>query len=65
MTPNELKKYNRLSKKAQEEVEKVVYDGYWNIVLKNHDRVLSEKAWSEVEWELKQMVMRNDFTLQW
>lgn len=65
MNAKELKKFNGLSKKAQAEVEKVVYDGYWNIVLKNHDRVLSEKSWSEVEWELKEMIKRNDFELCW
>lgn len=61
----EIKKYNQLNKKCKEEVEDIIYDGYWNIVLKNYDRVISEKAWSEVKWELEQMVIKNDFTLQW
>lgn len=59
------KKFNQLSKKVQAEVEEIYYDGYWNIVLKNHDRVLSEKSWSDVKWELQQMVKQNDFTLTW
>ena len=58
-------KFAQLSKKAQAEVEDIYYDGYWNIVLKNHDRVISGETWSEVKWMLQQMIKRNDFTLEW
>ena len=61
----DVKKFNQLSKKDQAEVEDIYYDGYWNIVLKNYDRVLSEESWSEVKWELQQMVKKNDFSLSW
>ena len=47
------------------EVEDIYFDGYWNIVLKNHDRVISEETWGEVKWELKKMVKENNFTLKW
>ena len=60
-----LAKFNQLSKKCQAEVDDIYYDGYWNIILKNYDRVLSEETWGEVKWELQQMVKKNDFTLQW
>ena len=67
MTYEEQKKFNQLTKKEQAEVEYVSYDGYgyWSIALKNHDRVLSEERWSDVKWELKQMVKLNDYTLEW
>ena len=58
------KKLNQLSKKAQAEVEDIYFDGYWNIVLKNHDRVISGETWSETKWILNQMVEKNDFTLE-
>ena len=61
----EIKKFNSLSKKCQEEVADIYNDGYWTIVLKNYDRVISEKTWGEVKWELQQMVKKNDFTLMW
>lgn len=60
-----MKKLSQLSKKAQAEVEDIYFDGYWNIVLKNHDRVLSEESWSEVKWELQQLIKKNDFTICW
>ena len=59
------RKFDSLNKKCQAEVEDIYYDGYWNIVLKNHDRVISAETWSEAKWMLQQMVARNDFTLQW
>lgn len=59
------KKFNSLSKKCQKEVERIYYDGYWNIVLKNYDRVISGETWGEVKWMLQQMVKENDFTLEW
>lgn len=58
-------KYNQFSKKAKAEIADIDYDGYWNIILKNHDRCLSEKTWSDVKWEFLQMVKENDFTLHW
>ena len=61
----DMKKYDQFTKMEQAEIEDIYYDGYWNIVLKNHDRVLSEEKWSDVKWELKQMVKRNDFSLEW
>ena len=61
----EIKKYNQFTKKEKEEIEDIYNDGYWNIVLKNHDRVISEELWGDVKWELKQMVARNDYTLEW
>lgn len=61
----DIKKYQSLPKKAQDEVEDIYYDGYWNIVLKNYDRVISAETYSEVKWMLLQMIKRNDFTLEW
>ena len=61
----DVKKYNQLSKRCQAEVEDIDFDGYWNIVLKNYDRVISEKNWTDVKWELQQMVKENDFTMEW
>jgi len=58
-------KFKQFTKREQAEIEDIYNDGYWTIVLKNHDRVISEEAWSDVKWELKQMVRRNDYTLQW
>lgn len=58
-------KFSQLSKKCQAEVEDIYNDGYWNIVLKNHNRVLSDETWSDVKWQLQQMVKKNDFTLEW
>lgn len=61
-----IKKFNQFTKKEQAEIEAIYNDyGYWTIVLKNHDRVLSEDKWSEVKWELKEMVRRNNFELEW
>ena len=59
------RKYESLSKKCKAEVEDIYYDGYWNIVLKNHDRVISAETWGEAKWQLQQMVKRNDYTLEW
>lgn len=59
------KKFAQLTKKEQAEVKDIYFDGYWTIVLKNHNRVISEETWGEVKWELKQMVKENDFTLEW
>lgn len=60
------KKLAQFTKKEQAEIERIdYYDGYWCIVLKNHDRVISEENWGDVKWELKQMVKNNDYTLQW
>ena len=59
------KKFNSLSKKCQNEVADIYNDGYWNIVLKNHDRVISAETWSDTKWMLQQMVKKNDFTLEW
>lgn len=59
------KKYEALSKKAQAEVEDIYNDGYWNISLRNHDRVISAETYGEVKWMLMQMIKRNDFTLEW
>lgn len=59
------KKFEALSKKAQAEVENIYNDGYWTIVLKNHDRVISAETYSEVKWQLMQMIKENDFTLEW
>lgn len=64
-TISSMKKYNQFSKKCQAEIEDIYNDGYWTIVLKNYDRVISEENWCDVKWELQQMVKRNDFTLQW
>ena len=61
----DIKKYERLNKKCKAEVEDIYSDGYWNIVLKNYDRVISAETWGEAEWQLKEMVKRNDFTLEW
>lgn len=61
----DMKKYRQLSKKVQAEVKDIYNDGYWTIILKNHDRCLSEETWTEVKWELEQMVKKNDYTLQW
>ena len=61
----DMKKYNQFSKKCQAEIKDITYDGYWNIVLKNHDRCLSEETWGEVKWELQQMVKENNFALTW
>jgi len=65
----DIKKFNQFTKKEQAEIEDIYHDGFkngfWTIVLKNHDRVISEDKWSEVKWELKEMVKRNDYTLQW
>ena len=47
----DIKKYNQFTKKEKIEIENIYYDGYWNIVLKNHDRVLSEEFWADVKWE--------------
>lgn len=60
-----MKKYNQFNKKEKEEIEDIYYDGYWNIILKNHDRCLSEETWTEVKWEFKQMVKENNFELYW
>lgn len=59
------RKFMQFNLKEQNEIEDIYYDGCWNIVLKNHDRVLSEDLWGDVKWQLKQMVKRNDFTLCW
>lgn len=61
----DVKKFKQFNKAEQAEIAQIYYDGYWNIVLKNHDRVISEEHWGDVKWELKQMVKRNDFTIQW
>ena len=61
----EIGKFNQLNKKCQGEVEDIYNDGYWTIVLKNHDRVISAETWSDVKWMLQQMVKRNDFSLEW
>lgn len=61
----DIKKFNALTKKEQAEVEDIYNDGYWTIVLKNYDRVISAETYSEVRWMLQQMIKRNDFTLQW
>ena len=61
----DMKKFNTLSQKCKSEVETIYYDGYWNIVLKNHDRVISAETWSDAKWMLQQMVKRNDYTLEW
>ena len=58
-------KLNQLTKKQQNEVEEIYNDGYWNIVLKNHDRVISAETWGDAKWQLQQMIKRNDFTLEW
>ena len=60
-----VKKYDQFNKAAKAEIEDIYFDGYWNIVLKNHDRVLSAESWGEVKWKLQQMVKKNDFTLEW
>lgn len=61
----EIGKFNQLSKKCQGEVEDIYNDGYWTIVLKNYDRVISAETWGDVKWMLQQMVKRNDFSLEW
>lgn len=61
----DIKKYNQLSKKCQAEIIDIYFDGYWNIVLKNHDRVISDETWGGAKWQLIEMVKRNDFTLHW
>lgn len=61
----DVKKFSSLSKACKAEVEDIYNDGYWNIVLKNHDRVISAETWSETKWMLQQMVKRNDFTIEW
>ena len=61
-------KFKQFNKKEQEEIADIDYDSYngvWNIVLRHHDRVISEETWADVKWELKQMVKRNDYTLEW
>lgn len=63
--PQYRKKFEQFTKAEQNEIAEIDYDGTWNILLRYHDRNLSEDNWSEVKWELKQMVKRNDFTLQW
>ena len=60
-----IKKYYQLSKKCRAEVEDIYYDGEWTIILKNHDRVLSEDYWYEVKWQLEEMVRRDNFELYW
>lgn len=64
-TEMDIKKFKQLSKRAQAEVEDIYNDGYWTIVLKNYDRVISEETWRDVKCELNQMIKENDFTLQW
>lgn len=61
----DIKKYKQLNKACQSKVENVYYDGYWNIVLKNYNRVISAETWSEAKWMLSQMVKHNDFTMEW
>lgn len=61
----DVRKFKSLPRKAQDEVEDIYYDGYWNIVLRNHDRVISEEQYTQAKWELLQMIERNDFTLTW
>lgn len=56
-------KIEQFTKKEQLEIDEIYFDGYWNIVLKNHDRVISEQNWGDVKWELKQMVKYNDFEM--
>ena len=60
----DIRKFNQLSKRCQAEVEDIYNDGYWTIVLKNYDRVISEETWGEVKWELQKMVRENNFDLQ-
>lgn len=61
----DIKKYRQLNKACQNEVENIYYDGYWNIVLKSYNRVISAETWSETKWMLSQMVKHNDFTMEW
>lgn len=61
----DMKKFNALPKKAQAEVEDIYNDGYWTIVLKNHDRVISDERYSDVKAMLMEMIRCNDFTLEW
>ena len=63
--PQYQKKFEQFTKQEQEEIGEIYYDGYWNILLRYHDRGLSEDNWSEVKWELKQMVKSGDFTKSW
>ena len=63
--PEYQKKFSQFTKKEQAEIGEIDYDGYWNILLRYYDRCLSEENWSEVKWELKQMVKTGDFTKQW
>ena len=61
----DMKKFSQFTKKEQAEIADIYNDGYWTIILKNHDRQLSEETWGEVKWELKQIVKKNDFELRW
>ena len=62
----DLKKLSQFTLKEQSEIANIYNDmGYWTIVLKNYDRVISDECWTNVKWQLKQMVKRNDFTLEW
>lgn len=61
----DMKKYKQLNKACKAQVENIYNDGYWTIVLKNHNRVISAETWSEAKWMLSQMVKHNDFTMEW
>jgi hypothetical protein len=61
----DMKKYKQLNKACKAQVEDIYNDGYWTIVLKNHNRVISAETWSEAKWMLQTMVKKNDFTLEW
>lgn len=61
----DMKKYKQLNKACKAQVENIYNDGYWNIVLKNHNRVISAETWGEAKWMLSQMVKHNDFTMEW
>ena len=61
----DMKKYKQLNKACKAQVENIYNDGYWNIVLKNHNRVISAETWGEAKWMLQTMVKKDDFTLEW
>lgn len=61
----DVKKYKQLNKACKAQVADIYNDGYWTIVLKNHNRVISAETWSEAKWMLQTMVKKNDFTLEW
>lgn len=60
-----IKKFDQFNKLEKEEIEDIYFDGAWNIILKNYDRVISDEKWTDVKWMFKQMIKKHNFDLQW